>query len=377
VKRRSYGPMRNCIMKVKEITSYIESFAPLSYQESYDNSGLQAGNPEQEADAALICIDVTEEVLAEAVRLKAGLILSHHPVIFTGLKKLTGSSLAEKVIIGAVRSGISIYSAHTNLDAVHRGVNFKIAEKLGLENPRIISPVRGQLRKLVFFVPVDHAAAVREAIFAAGAGHIGEYDMCSFNAPGEGTFRGSENTDPFVGEKGRMHTEPELRVETIFPAERERRILDALIDAHPYEEVAYDVYPLENEYDRIGMGVTGELKVPLDGTHFLDLLKQCFRIPVIRHSRLPDNKIKKVALCGGSGSFLLARAIAIGADAFVTGDIKYHPFFDADGKILMADIGHYESEQFTTEIFYDLLKKKFPKFTLHLTEVNTNPVNYY
>jgi dinuclear metal center YbgI/SA1388 family protein len=364
-------------MKVKEITSYIESIAPLPYQESYDNSGLQVGDPQQEVNAALICIDVTEEVLTEAGRLKAGLILSHHPVIFTGLKKLTGSSLAEKVIIGAVRSGISIYSAHTNLDAVHRGVNFKIAEKLGLEDPRILSPVRGQLRKLVFFVPVDHAEAVRQAVFKAGAGHIGEYDMCSFNAPGEGTFRGSENSDPFVGEKGRMHTEPELRVETIFPADRERRILEALIDAHPYEEVAYDVYALENEYDRVGMGVTGELKEPVDGTRFLDLLKQCFLIPVIRHSRLPDKKIKKVALCGGSGSFLLNRAISSGADAFVTGDLKYHQFFDADGKILMADIGHYESEQFTTEIFYDLLKKKFPKFALHLTEVNTNPVNYY
>jgi dinuclear metal center YbgI/SA1388 family protein len=364
-------------MKVKEITSYLESFAPLSYQESYDNSGMQAGDPEQEVSSALLCIDVTEEVLNEAIRLKAGLIISHHPVIFNGLKKLTGSSMAERIIIGAIRKGISVYSAHTNLDAVSRGVNFKLAGRLGLQKTQVLSPLQGTLRKLVFFVPVDHAAAVRDAIFSAGAGHIGEYDMCSFNAPGEGTFRGSGDSSPFVGEKGRMHTEAELRVETIYPAERERSILEALTGSHPYEEVAYDLYPLENVYERAGMGIVGELKEPVDGTGFLDLLRDRFGTPVIRHSRLTDKSIKKVAACGGSGSFLLPRAIASGADALVTGDIKYHSFFEAEGRILMADIGHYESERFTTEIFLELLTKKFPKFALHLTQVITNPVNYY
>ena len=363
-------------MKVREITAYIESFAPLPYQESYDNSGLQAGDPEQEVDAALICVDLTREVLEEAIGLKAGLILTHHPVIFSGLRKLTGSTPAEKIILGAVRGGISVYSAHTNLDAVHRGVSFKIAEKLGLGSARILSPMRGRLRKLVFFVPPDHAAAVREAVFNAGAGYIGEYDRCSFNAPGEGTFRGSANSDPYVGEKGKLHTEPELRVETIYPAERESRVLDALIGAHPYEEVAYDIYPLENEYPRAGMGVVGDLEEAMDPGNFLELLKKRFGTPVIRHTRLPGTRIKKVAACGGSGSFLLSQAISAGADAFVTGDIKYHTFFDAGDKLLMADIGHYESEQFTSEIFYENLKKKFPKFALHLTQVNTNPVNY-
>jgi dinuclear metal center YbgI/SA1388 family protein len=364
-------------MKVKQITSCIESFAPLPYQESYDNAGLQVGDPEQETGAVLLCIDVTEEVLGEALRLGAGLIISHHPVIFGGIKKLRGSNPAEKIVIKAVREGLSIYSAHTNLDAVYQGVNFRMAEKMGLGNVQVLSPVKGQLRKLVFFVPPDDAAAVREAIFEAGAGQIGEYDMCSFNTPGEGTFRGSDESDPYVGEKGIIHTEPELRVETIFPAEREKRILAALLSAHPYEEVAYDVYPLENVYDRAGAGAVGELEKALGEKAFLDLLKERFGIPVIRHSGLRGIKIRKVALCGGSGSHLLPQAIASGADAFVTGDIKYHPFFDAAGKILMTDIGHYESEQFTTEIFYDLLIKNFPTFAIHLTEVNTNPVNYY
>jgi dinuclear metal center YbgI/SA1388 family protein len=364
-------------MKVKEICSYIESFAPLAYQESYDNAGYQTGMPEQEVKAALLCIDVTEEVLREAERLGAGLIISHHPVIFGSLKKLTGASNAERIIMEAVRKGISIYSAHTNLDAVARGVNHRIASKLELDNLEILAPLKGQLRKLVFFVPLENADEVREAVFEAGAGQIGEYDMCSFNAPGEGTFRASDSANPHVGEKGKLHKEPELRVETIFPHEKERSILGALLKSHPYEEVAYDIYPLENEYNRAGMGAAGELKKETGETEFLDLLKEKFRIPVIRHSKLLGKPIKKVALCGGSGSFLIGRAISSGADAFITGDIKYHPFFDAAGRLLLADIGHFESEQFTTGIFYDLLIKKFPNFAIHLTEVNTNPVNYY
>ncbi len=364
-------------MKVKEVSSFIESFAPLAYQESYDNAGFQTGNPEQEVQAALLCIDVTEEVLKEAEKLGAGLIISHHPVIFGGLKKLTGASYPERIIMEAIRKDISIYSAHTNLDAVQQGVNYRIASKLELENVNILSPVKGKLRKLVFFVPVDNAAFVREAIFRAGAGEIGEYDMCSFNALGEGTFRGSDSANPYVGVKGKLHTEAEVRVETIFPTEKERSILNAMMGAHPYEEVAYDIYPLENEYRRAGMGVTGEFKQEVGEKQFLDMLKEKFKVPVIRHSKFLNKPIKRIALCGGSGSFLIGKAIASGVDAFITGDIKYHPFFDADSKLLLADIGHFESEQFTTDIFYDLLLKNFPTFAIHLTEVNTNPVNYY
>jgi hypothetical protein len=252
-----------------------------------------------------------------------------------------------------------------------------MAEKIGLEEIRVLSPMKGVLRKLVFFVPPDKAVRVREAIFEAGAGHIGEYDMCSFNAPGEGTFRGSEDSDPYVGEKGKMHTEAELRVETVYPAELEQRILKALVKSHPYEEVAYDLYPLENEFGHAGMGILGMLSHSLKEKDFLDLLKQRFSVPLLRHSPFTGRNVEKVALCGGGGSFLLDKAIKAGADAFVTGDVKYHPFFDALGKILLTDIGHFESERFTTEIIYDLLIKKFPNFAFHLTQVNTNPVNYF
>ncbi len=364
-------------MQVREITGHIESFAPLSYQESYDNAGLQTGHPDQEVTAVLICIDITDAVIEEALRLEANLIISHHPLIFRGLKKLTGSNYTERLVIEAIRQNLSIYAAHTNLDAVHTGVNHKMGEKLGLKNTRILVPMADHLRKLVFFVPADHADTVRQDIFKAGAGHIGAYDMCSFSAPGEGTFRGSEESDPFVGEKGNMHTEPEYRVETIFPKERENQIIRALIRSHPYEEVAYDIYPLANKYDRAGSGAIGELEKPLDEQSFLRLLKERFNTSVIRHTGLLDKKIKRIALCGGSGSFLLSRAITSGADAFVSGDFKYHQFFDADSRILVADIGHYESEQFTKEIFYELLTKKFTKFAVYLSEVNTNPVNYF
>jgi dinuclear metal center YbgI/SA1388 family protein len=364
-------------MQVRDITSHIESFAPLSYQESYDNAGLQTGHPDQEVRGILICIDITEAVIKEALRLDANLIISHHPLIFTGLKKLTGSNHTERLVMEAIRQNLSIYAAHTNLDAVHLGVNHKISEKLGLKKTKILVPKEDHLRKLVFFVPTDHADPVREEIFKAGAGQIGAYDMCSFSAPGKGTFRASAETDPFVGEKGTLHTEPELRVETVFPKEREAQITLALLRSHPYEEVAYDIYPLANKYEWAGSGAIGELEKPLDEESFLNLLKERFNTPVIRHTGLLGRKIKRIAFCGGSGSFLLPRAIASGADAFVSGDFKYHQFFDADHSILVADIGHYESEQFTKEIFYENLKKKFTKFAVHLSEVNTNPVNYF
>lgn len=364
-------------MRVRDITSYIESFAPLSYQESYDNAGLQTGHPDQEVRGVLVCIDITDAVIEEALRLDANLIISHHPLIFTGLKKLTGSNYTERLVIEAIRQNLSIYAAHTNLDAAHLGVNHKIGEKLGLKKTDILDPRTDHLRKLVFFVPTDHADQVREEIFKAGAGQIGAYDMCSFSVPGKGTFRGSEETDPFVGKKGSLHTEPELRVETVFPIERETQITRALLRSHPYEEVAYDIYPLANKYEWAGSGAIGELEKPLDEESFLKLLKERFSTPVIRHTDLLDRKVKKIAFCGGSGSFLLPRAIASGADAFVSADFKYHQFFDADHSILVADIGHYESEQFTKEIIYENLKKKFTKFAVHLSEVNTNPVNYF
>lgn len=362
---------------IGEIAQYLESVAPLALQESYDNSGLQTGNPSDIVKSVLVALDVTEEVIDEAIGNGAELIIAHHPVIFGGLKSLTGNNSIERVILKAIRNNIALYAAHTNLDSIEGGVNSMIARKLGLTNQKILNPSISVLRKLVTFVPTAQLNQVRNAIFDAGAGHIGNYDKCSFNIEGSGTFRGNKDTSPFAGEKGTFHTETEIRLETIFPSWLEKKIINALLTAHPYEEVAYDIYPLENRFEKAGAGITGSLLKPLDEKDFLNMLKNVFSIPFVRHSKLLHKKIEKVAVCGGAGSFLLKDAIAAKADIFVTGEIKYHQFFDAENKIIIADVGHYESEQFTTELFVELLTKKFSTFAVHLSKVKSNPVNYH
>jgi dinuclear metal center YbgI/SA1388 family protein len=363
-------------MKLKEIINYFEEIAPFSLQESYDNSGIQVGNPSKDVKAALLCIDVTENVITEAVKTGCDLIVSHHPLFFGGVRRLTGQTMIERVIEQAIRNDISIISLHTNMDAVFNGVNAKICEKLGLKNSRILDPVEGNLLKLAFFVPHAQAAVVRDAIFKAGAGVIGNYDSCSFNIGGKGSFRAGENTDPYVGEKGKLHFEEELKVETILPAHLKDKVIGAMINAHPYEEVAYDIYTLKNKWEQAGMGMIGELEEDMEDYDFLNALKTVFNAGCIKYTSLLNRKIKKIAVCGGSGSFLLNKAIHSGSDVFVSADFKYHQYFEAEGKILIADIGHYESEQFTKELFYENLTKKFPKFAVRLSEVNTNPINY-
>ncbi len=363
-------------MTIKEITQFLESIAPLAYQESYDNAGLIIGRSTQDVSGILITLDVTEEIIDEAIQKNLNLIVSHHPIVFSGLKKLNGRNYIERCVEKAIRNDIAIYAAHTNLDSVFGGVNSKICEKLGLLNCRILAPVSGFLKKLVTFVPEADAEKVRAALFEAGAGHIGNYDSCSYNLNGKGTFRGNNETNPYVGEKNKLHAEAETRIETIFPKHIQSQVVSTLLKAHPYEEVAYDIYPIENEFAQVGIGMIGELAAPVDEIHFLQELKKAFTCPVVRHTALLGKPIKKVAVCGGSGSSFLGKAISQKADVFVTGDFKYHQFFDAENQILIADIGHYESEQFTKEVFYELLTKKFPKFAIHLSETNTNPVNY-
>ena len=365
------------MVKLKEITNYLENFAPLKLQESYDNAGLIVGDPEAKITEAIVTLDVTEEVVDEAIEKKANLIVAHHPIVFSGLKKLTGKNYVERTVLKAIKNDIAIYAAHTNLDSVTGGVNTKICEKLGLKNCKVLQPVSGQLKKLVVFIPADHADNVRTAIFEAGAGHIGNYDYCGYNLEGEGSFRGGEDTNPFVGEKNQIHYEKEVRFETIFPGYVQGKVIQAMIKAHPYEEVAYDIYPLENAHEQVGIGMTGELPEPVSEKYFLSLLKSTFNTGCIKHTALKGAEVKKVAVCGGAGSFLLNHAISDGADFFVSGDFKYHQFFDAENKIVIADIGHFESEQFTKELFYELLTKKFPKFAVRFSEVNTNPVFYF
>jgi len=365
------------MVHLKEIIRVLERRAPLSFQESYDNSGLQVGDPSMEISGALIALDITEEVLDEARRLDFNLVLSHHPLIFGGLKSLAGRTPTERMVARAIREDLALYSGHTNFDAMDDGVNARLASRLGLNNTRILDPVRGHLKKLVVFVPHEQLEEVRSAIFEAGAGHIGDYDCCSYSLQGEGTFRAGDESNPYVGEKGELHLEPESRLETILPGHLAGRVVQAMVQAHPYEEVAYDLYPLDNRYDRAGSGMIGMLEEPMEEVMFLNFLKDRFEVPVIRHSRLLGKPVKKVALCGGAGSFLLAKAKSAGADVFVTGDLKYHQFFEAEDRLVLMDIGHYESEQFTRELFYDVLQKNFPKFAVRLSETVTNPIKYY
>ncbi|MEN6456955.1 MAG: Nif3-like dinuclear metal center hexameric protein [Prolixibacteraceae bacterium] len=363
-------------MRIRDITSYIESLAPLAYQESYDNAGLLIGNQEDEIESALLTLDVTEKVVDEAISGGFGIIIAHHPLIFNSIKKLNRQTETGRCVIKAIQNDIAVYAAHTNLDGVIGGVNSKICEKLGLINCDILSPVKGQLRKLVTFIPRGHAGAVQEAVFKAGAGNIGNYDSCGYTLEGTGSFRGNESSQPFVGEKGHVHFEQEIRFETVFPAILENQVIQALLEVHPYEEVAYDIYSLENEFAHTGAGMTGEVHRPVEEKEFLEQVKTIFDAKVIKHSPLLNRKIKKVAVCGGAGSFLVRQAVNAHADIFLTGDLKYHEYFEAEGKIILADIGHFESEQFTKELFYELLTKKFSKFAVRLSEVNTNPVNY-
>jgi len=363
-------------MNIKQITNFLESYAPLEYQESYDNCGLIIGDANAEVKGALITLDCTEAIIDEAIATGCNLVIAHHPIIFGGLKKLNGSNYIERTVIKALKNDIAIYAIHTNLDNVHNGVSAKIAEKLGLENCKVLVPKSDLLRQLVLYCPNANAKTLKTALFEAGAGTVGDYDQCSFTSVGKGTFRANENCTPFVGEIGENHTENEDRIEVIYPKFKERAILNAMEVAHPYEQVAHQIYVLENKHQLVGSGIIGELNTPVETQVFLEDLKLNMQTDCVRHTPLVKQQIKTVAVCGGSGSFLLKNAIAAKADIFISADFKYHEFFDAENKIVIADIGHYESEQFTKDLIYDLLVKNFTKFAVRLSKVNTNPIKY-
>jgi dinuclear metal center YbgI/SA1388 family protein len=363
-------------MKLQELCSYLDSAVPLSFQESYDNSGLQVGLPDKEVNSALITLDVTEEILDEAGNAGSDVIISHHPLIFNGIKRLSGRTMTERILLKAIKQDIAIYSAHTNLDVLSNGVSMKMAEKLKLNNIKVLVPLKDRLLKLVTYIPENHFDNVRDALFEAGAGVIGNYDQCGFSIPGTGSFRGGEGTRPFTGEIGKTHFEKEIRFETVMFSHLKERVIKALLSSHPYEEVAYDLYQLENQNIEAGMGCVGELFEAMEEKDFLKFLSPAFSAKGIRFSKPTGKKISKVAMCGGAGASLLNDAIATGAQAFVTSDIKYHTFFDIGNKLLLVDLGHYESEKYSVEILYDLIIKKFPTFAVRFSEINTNPINY-
>jgi dinuclear metal center YbgI/SA1388 family protein len=364
-------------LSIKEIIQHLEAHAPLSTQESYDNSGLICGDVHATINGVLISLDCTEAIVDEAIQKNCNLIIAHHPIVFKGLKSFTGKNYVERTIIKAIKNDIAIYAIHTNLDNYRYGVNHKIGQLLGLKNLRILEPKRDNQSKIVVFVPEAHVSEVRSAMSSAGAGHLGNYDSCSFNLGGTGTFRALEGANPFVGKMNELHSENEIRMEMICRNEHIQAVIRAMKKVHPYEEVACDIIPLKNEDTYQGAGMFGELDTPMNSIDFLTKLKNTFNCGIIRHTEICKDAIQRVAFCGGSGSFLLNKARASGADIFITGDYKYHDFFDAENQIIIADIGHYESEQFTSELIADLLKEKNITFAVRFAETNTNPVKYF
>jgi dinuclear metal center YbgI/SA1388 family protein len=364
-------------MHIAEVINHLESTAPLSLQESYDNSGLLVGEKSTEVSGVLISLDCIEATVQEAIKKKCNLIVAHHPIIFSGLKRFNNANYVQRTVQLAIKNDIAIYAIHTNLDNVYaNGVNSKIAEKLGLINTRILSPKSGELLKLVTYCPIKNEEEIKEALFAAGAGHISNYSECSFTTVGSGTFKAGAGSNPVLGQIGNRHTESEVKIEVIIYKLQMGGVLSALNEAHPYEEVAYELYPTLNQDKNIGSGMLGDLEVEMSTVDFLGHLKSSMNLKAIKYTSW-DKPIVKVAVCGGAGQFLLGDAKSLKADVYVTSDFKYHEFFDAEKDIMICDIGHYESEKYTIDLLFDILSEKFSTFAILKTEVNTNPVNYF
>ncbi len=364
-------------MQIRDICEHLETIAPLPLQEDYDNSGLIVGRPNADVQSVLVSLDCLEATIYEAVDRNCQMVVCHHPIVFGGIKKFNGKNYVERTVEMAIKHNVAIYAIHTNLDNVlQNGVNQQIAKRIGLKGLKILSPKKGGLLKLATYVPKDDATPLLNALFAAGAGRIGNYTACSFATSGFGTFKGNENSNPAVGEKGVQHTEGEQKIEVVLKAHEQSEIYSALIAAHPYEEVAYEFYPTTNHDPDIGSGIIGELDKDMDPSSFLQHLKKSMQLEVIKHTPFKRN-ISKVAICGGSGSFLLSSAKALNADAFITADVKYHQFFDAENTLMYCDIGHYESEKFTIDLLHDILTENFPTFAVLKTEGDTNPIKYF
>jgi len=364
-------------MFISEVISYLEEIAPLSLQESYDNSGLLVGEKETELTGVLVSLDCIEATVLEAIARNCNLIVAHHPIVFSGLKRFNNANYVQRTVQLAIKNDVAIYAIHTNLDNIYNhGVNSKIAERLGLVNTRVLAPRKEDFVKLVTYCPLDNAEAIKAALFKNGAGNIGRYSECSFSSLGKGTFKAGVGANPFIGEIGIRHTENEEKIEVLLYKHQLNKVLEALQVAHPYEEVAYEMYALLNTDQNTGSGMVGELQQELSINDFLAYLKLSMNLEVIKYTNF-SKSIKKIAVCGGSGQFLLPYAKAVGADVYVTSDFKYHEFFDAEDSLMICDIGHYESEKFTIDLLYDILREKFTTFAVLKTAVNTNPVKYF
>ena len=363
-------------MRIHDIIQELERWAPRSWQESYDNAGLITGDAAWDCTGVLCCLDATEEVIEEAIQRGCNLVVAHHPIVFGGVKRIDPQHYVGRALIRSIRNEVAIYAIHTNLDNLLEGVNGAMADRLGLLNRSVLLPKNNQLKKLCTYIPATHVDEVANALYAAGAGHIGRYDQCSFRQSGEGSFRALDGAAPYVGELGKQHRETERKLEVLYPANLESSVLTALRLAHPYEEVAYDLTALSNTHPSIGSGLIGELPEACPEEEFLDRIKSAFGVVSLRHTAVSGRQIRRVALCGGAGSFLISNALSQKADVFMTADLKYHEFFEADGRMLLADLGHYESEQYTIGLLQTFLAEKFPTFAVLKTDLITNPVRY-
>ena len=363
--------------KIKEVIKYLETIAPLAYQESYDNSGLLTGIKEENVTGVLITLDSTEEIIQEAIDTNCNLVIAHHPIIFSGLKKITGKNYVERTLIKAIKNDISIYAIHTNLDNIISGVNFQFAQKLGLKKLSILNSKPNTLNKLVCFVPKTNEEEVLEAMYTAGAGDIGNYTECSFTVEGKGSFTPNQHATPTIGTKETPEKVTESRIEVLVPSHLVSNVIHALKSAHPYEEVAYYISALDNVNQELGAGIFGSFDEAYSTHEFLTHLKETMRLEVIKYTKSYTGTIKNIAICGGSGSFLLPAALEAKVDAYVSADFKYHEYFDAESELMICDIGHYESEVSTKDLLYEILSKKFSSFALNLSKIDTNPINYF
>ncbi len=363
-------------MKISDVMAILEELAPLRYAEEFDNVGLLVGNKDTDLKGILITLDTLESVIDEALEKNCNLIVSFHPIIFKGLKKLNGSDYVERTVLKAIKNDISIYAIHTALDNSKIGVNNSICERLGLVDREILLPQSGTIKKLTTYVPEEHSEKLRQQLFKAGAGSLGNYQNCSFTTVGKSTFMGKEGSNPTVGEKHEYREENESHLAISYESHLESKILKTLNDNHPYEEIAFEILTLENNNQNIGMGMVGHLKNAMSPKDFLNEVKTRFNLEFLRHSELTSSKVRSIAVLGGSGSFAISAAKSARADVFLTADLKYHDFFLAENQIILADIGHYESEQFTKTFLSDYLSKKITNFAVVLSTTDTNPVKY-
>ena len=364
-------------MKIKEVIQFLEQKFPLHWQEDFDNCGVQCGDKERELTGIVVCFDMSEAVIDEALAQGSNMVISHHPIIYKhGLKKIEPTNRVGKIIYKALENKILLYSMHTNIDSGKAGGNVLFAKKLELQNLSVLVPKENQFCKLVVFVPAENSALLKEAMFKIGCGNIGNYSHCSYSCEGIGSFKPLTGVNPHIGKHNRLERVDEERIEMIFPKNIKRQVIETLYGHHPYEEPAFDIITLENQNREVGLGRIGLLPTSMLAKDFILYIKEKLNLDFVKFSGNRDAEIKKVAVCGGGGASFISEALTAGVNAYITGDLKYHDFFIPENKMLLIDIGHFEGEHFIREIITSLLQENFNTFATHFTEVEIPVIHH-